>query len=73
MKKAYQKLINIMTSKGSVNTDKWLTLNEVIELVGFSRSHIFALRKKGKFPEPKKLSPRKIVWKESVIIAFMNQ
>ncbi|WP_419144620.1 helix-turn-helix transcriptional regulator [Pseudoalteromonas rubra] len=38
-----------------------------------SRSQIFALRKKGSFPQPIKLSPRKIVWRQSTIEEHMQR
>lgn len=37
--------------------DRLLTIDEVIEIVGVSRTVIWKLRKRGDFPLPLKLSP----------------
>ena len=46
---------------------KLLRLPEVMEMVGFKKSHIWKMVKEGKFPKQYKLSYRVSVWKESEV------
>lgn len=57
-----------------------LKLTSVIASTGLSRSHIYALAKKGEFPKPVKLTERSSAWVEAEVqkwiesrIAMRNQ
>lgn len=57
-----------------------LKLTSVIASTGLSRSHIYALAKKGEFPKPIKLTERSSAWVEAEVqkwiesrIAMRNQ
>ena len=52
--------------------DKLLRMPQVEELTGCKKSTIWLWVKDGKFPKPKKLSPRITVWKESEVAAFID-
>ena len=58
-----------------VNTPaiKFCRLPEVLALVGYKRSAIYALIKAGKFPQQIKLSPQVSVWTLESIHTWMNE
>lgn len=47
--------------------NKFLRLPEIMEVTGLARSTVYLWIKDGKFPQPIKLSPKLVVWKESDI------
>ena len=53
-------------------TDRLLRLDNVIELVGFKSSKIYALIASGEFPRPIKIDSASR-WRESVIQAWIDQ
>ena len=52
---------------------KLLRIKSVIEIVGLSRSTIYALCSKGLFPKQIKISERCVGWIDSEINDFINQ
>lgn len=44
-----------------------LRISQVIEITGFSKSHLYRLLKDGQFPKPTKLSERVVIWSESAV------
>ncbi|WP_304546143.1 helix-turn-helix transcriptional regulator [Sulfurimonas microaerophilic] len=53
--------------------DKLIRINQVMDLVGIKKSTVWLWVKQGKLPQPKKLSPRVTVWKESDILEYIQQ
>ena len=47
--------------------DRLLTVGEVLEVTGLSRSSIYSLMRQGGFPEPLKVGPRAVRWQLSEI------
>lgn len=52
--------------------DRFLRVKDVAELLGISRSTIYSMVQKGQFPAPVKLTPNTVVWRQSVVVAFMD-
>ena len=52
-------------------TDRLLRLKEVIERTALSRSTIYRLMRDGSFPEPLKIGPRAVRWRESETEAWV--
>lgn len=52
--------------------DRFLRAKDVAELLGISRSTIYDMVQKGKFPKPVKLTPNTVVWRQSIVIAYMD-
>lgn len=53
-------------------TNRLLRLNQVLELIPISKSSWWAGCKSGRFPKPIKLGPRTTVWRETDIIAILE-
>ena len=55
--------------------DKWLDFWDLGDVHGirYSRSYIRILCERGDFPKPFKLSPRKLVWRNSQIVSWKAQ
>lgn len=53
--------------------DKLIRLTRVMELTGLAKSTVWAWVANGKLPKPRKLSHRVAVWKESVILAWIDE
>ncbi len=51
---------------------KFIRIKEVAELLGIGESTAWLWVKEEKLPKPRKLSPRVTVWKQSEIIAYME-
>ena len=49
------------------NLDRLLTVAEVLEATGLSRSTVYVLMRQGGFPEPLKVGPRAVRWRLSEI------
>lgn len=54
------------------NKESLLRLSDVLEIIPVSKSHWWQGIKDGKFPKAYKLSARVTVWKESDIVATIN-
>jgi len=52
--------------------DKLIRLPRVMELTGIAKSTVWKWVSEGKLPQPKKLSKRVSVWKESEIMAYIE-
>ena len=52
--------------------DRLLRVADVMDLTGLSRVTIHRLRKAGAFPEPLRVSPRAIRWRDSEIRRWME-
>ena len=44
------------------NSQRLLTIEEVVEITGLSRATVYRKIKRGRFPVPIKLSPRRVAW-----------
>lgn len=53
-------------------SDRYLKLPEVMHLSGYSKSGIYDLMRRGKFPKRIKLSARRSVWRDSEIQAWIR-
>lgn len=66
----------VLTSRGSplctAAADRFFGLPAVVATTGVSRSSIYAWIKRGEFPKPRKLGPRRVAWARSDIEAWMN-
>jgi prophage regulatory protein len=49
-----------------------LTIKQVVSLVGLSRSTLINRLKNGNFPQPVRLSARRIAWLESDVMNWIN-
>lgn len=56
-----------------MTTDRLLRINEVLEIVGLSRSAWYAGVKAGQFPPPVRLTPRTAAWRESEVVALVKR
>lgn len=56
-----------------MTTDRLLRINEVLEIVGLSRSAWYAGVKAGQFPQPVRLTPRTAAWRESEVVALVKR
>ena len=64
-----------MKTQESLSTDsnRWIKLPEVSQLITYSRSSIYRLISEGLFPEPVRLTSRCVVWKLSTIQNWMRE
>lgn len=53
--------------------EKLIRIPRVMELVGIKKSTVWLWVKQGKLPQPKKLSSRVTVWRESEIIDYIEK
>ena len=53
--------------------DRMLSPVEVCKMTGLSRTTLWRARQNGWFPEPRYLSPGRIGWPLSVVLAWMKQ
>ena len=53
-------------------TDRILSPREIVILLGISEVTIWRMRKRGEFPEPLRVSPRRVGWRESDIRAWLT-
>jgi len=61
-----------MSQNASAASDRIVRLNEVVTLVGVSRSQVYRLLGTGDFPAPKRLGPRSIGWRYSDIAEWLE-
>jgi prophage regulatory protein len=52
--------------------ERFLTIEEVIDRVCFSKTHIYRMIAEGRFPRQVKLGPQKAAFLESEILAWMR-
>ena len=52
--------------------DRLLRRDEVEARSGYSRTSIYRLMRAGLFPEPLKIGPRAVRWRESDLLAWLN-
>jgi prophage regulatory protein len=52
--------------------ERFLTAEQLRELIPFSRMHIHRLMRRGDFPRPLKLGEQRVAWKESEIRAWLE-
>ncbi len=52
--------------------DRFIRINEVMEMTGLSKSTVWAWAADGRLPKGKKLSPRVTVWRLSEIQEFIG-
>ena len=52
--------------------DRFLTINDVRQLIPFCQPHIYRLMKRGEFPKPIKIGISRVAWRESDIRAWMD-
>ena len=52
-------------------TDRLLTNEQVLEIVGVSRATLFRMVKRGKFPQAIQVSERAVRWRESQVLDFI--
>lgn len=50
--------------------DRLLGWDQVMEISGLSRSTLWRLQKRGDFPDPVRLAPRRLGWWESDLIVW---
>jgi prophage regulatory protein len=53
-------------------TERLLRIHSVREIVGLSRSSIYAMMSSGDFPRPLQIGPRAVAWRESDIRAWLD-
>ena len=53
-------------------SDRVLNATEVCQMVGLSRCTLWRLRRQGEFPAHVVLSPRRIGWLESTVLAWVR-
>ena len=54
-----------MNSQGTV--DRLMTIAEVLQITGFSRSSVYVMMREGTFPTALKIGNRAVRWRESEI------
>ncbi len=55
-------------------TDRFLSRQQLAELgISYSRQHLHRLETAGKFPAHVALSPHKVAWKKSEILAYLTE
>jgi prophage regulatory protein len=52
--------------------DRFLTINDVRQLIPFCQPHIYRLMKRGEFPKPIKIGISRVAWRESDIRTWMD-
>ena len=55
------------------NMDRFMRITEVMHLTGLAKSTVWLWVKEGKLPASYKLGPRITVWKESEVMAYLNE
>ena len=54
-------------------SERLLRRSEVESRTGFSRTSIYRLMRAGQFPEPLKVGPRAVRWRESEILKWLAE
>jgi len=55
-----------------MNDERLIRLPEVERLTGLRRAHLYALARKQKFPVPLKIGARASAWRESLVLAWIQ-
>jgi predicted DNA-binding transcriptional regulator AlpA len=59
-------------SSDIIKSDRLLRLSQILERIPVSKSAWWAGVRSGRYPKPRKLSPRVTVWRESDINAIID-
>ena len=54
-----------------LNEEKYVTMKEITDAIRYTSRHIYRLMSQGKFPQSVKFGPRKVVWLESEVLAWI--
>ena len=54
-------------------TERFISIAEVLDRVGFSRTHLYRKINAGSFPRPVPLGPQKVAFLESEIVQWMDE
>ena len=54
-------------------TERFISVAEVLDRVGFSRTHLYRKINAGSFPRPVPLGPQKVAFLESEIVEWMEE
>ncbi len=54
-------------------TERFISVAEVLDRVGFSRTHLYRKINAGSFPRPVPLGPQKVAFLESEIVQWMDE
>ena len=57
---------------GDMSLDRLLTRAEVERRTGLARSSIYRMMRAGQFPEPYRVGPKSVRWRESEIALWIN-
>ena len=66
-------MVNGNNQKGTIMSVKILRRTEVEQIVGLSRSTLYAMMAENTFPKPIKLGKRAIGWPDNVIEAWIEE
>jgi len=66
-------MVNGNNQKGTIMSVKILRRTEVEQIVGLSRSTLYAMMAENTFPKPIKLGKRAIGWPDNVIANWIEQ
>lgn len=61
------------SQKPVIPRDRLIRLHEVLHLTGMGKSSVYDLMKKGQFPKNIRFNARMSVWKESDVLAWIQQ
>lgn len=53
--------------------DKILRIKQVVDLTGLPKSTVYTYLARGEFPKQVRLGPRTVGWKESDVLAWIDQ
>jgi len=56
-----------------MNEERLIRLPQVEHLTGLRRAHIYGLARRGLFPKPLKLGARASAWRESLVLAWIQE
>lgn len=56
-----------------MNDERLIRLPQVESLTGLRRAHIYGLARRGQFPKPLKLGARASAWRESMVLAWIQE
>jgi prophage regulatory protein len=54
-------------------TDRFISIHEVRDRTSLSKTHIYRLMDRGRFPRPVPLGPRRVAWREGEVEAWMEE
>ena len=55
-----------------MNDERLIRLPQVENLTGLKRAHIYGLARRGRFPRPLKVGARASAWRESLVLAWIQ-